>query len=116
MTTLGDYIAIKEGLTNTGRKDDAGKVRMDLLPPEALVQIAQVLTFGANKYAPHNWRGGFAWSRLIGATLRHIWSWIRGEDKDPESGLSHLAHAGCCIMFLLAFEATGKGEDDRYKS
>jgi len=38
-----------------------------------------------------------------------------GEDKDPESGLSHLAHSLCCLMFLLEFEKTHPELDDRYK-
>lgn len=96
------------------RKDDSEKLRTDLLPSAPLLAIAGVLTFGAKKYADHNWRGGFKASRLIGAALRHILAYNDGEDKDPESGLSHLAHAGCCLMFLLEQEAKGTGTDDRY--
>lgn len=99
----------------SGTKHDSGKVMLELLPFESLEQIAQVLTFGAKKYAAHNWRGGFAWSRLLGACLRHLFAWARGQDNDPESGLSHLAHAGCCILFLIAHVVNGYGEDDRHK-
>ena len=67
------------------------------------------------KYAEHNWRKGFVWSRPLSAAMRHITAFNAGEDKDPESGLSHLAHAACCIMFLLEFEKTHKELDDRYK-
>lgn len=98
-----------------GTKHDENKPRMELLPPEALEEMSKVLAFGANKYDRDQWRGGFNWSRLLGASLRHIVSFIGGEDKDPESGLSHLAHAGCCIMFLIAHEKSGLGKDDRYK-
>ena len=73
------------------------------------------MTFGAKKYDSHNWRRGFKWSRLLGAALRHILAFMGGQDKDPETNLSHLAHAACCIMFLLEHEAKGLGEDDRYK-
>lgn len=99
----------------TAIKHDDGKVPMHLLSNEALKQIAAVLDFGQNKYAAHNWRNGFVWSRVLGAAMRHIHAYNDGEDKDPESGLSHLAHAGCCIMFLLEFEKTHKELDDRYK-
>lgn len=99
-----------------GTKNDADKIRMDLLPIESLEEIAKVMTFGAKKYGDHNWRGGFKFSRLSGAALRHLFSWIKGEDKDPESGLSHLAHAGCCVMFLLWHEQKKPELDDRYKS
>jgi hypothetical protein len=78
-------------------------------------QTAAVLKFGAIKYAEHNWRKGFAWSRPLAAAMRHILAFNAGEDKDPESGLSHLAHAACCIMFLLEFEKTHRELDDRYK-
>lgn len=96
-----------------GRKDDTGKAPYDLLAPEALDAIAQVLAFGAAKYAPRNWEGGMRWGRVFGATMRHLWAWWRGEAKDAETGFSHLWHAGCCIMFLIAYEARGIGQDDR---
>ena len=98
-----------------GRKDDKGKIRVDLLPTEALVEVAKVLTFGASKYDPWNWKAGMAYSRLYGATLRHLFAWSEREDHDPESGLLHLAHAGCNILFLLAYQVLNIGTDDRYK-
>jgi hypothetical protein len=97
-----------------GIKHDQGKPRMELLSAVALKKIAEVMSFGAHKYEDHNWRKGFKWSRLYGAALRHTLAHMDGEDKDPETGLSHLAHAGCCIMFLLEHEARGLGEDDRF--
>ena len=97
-----------------GVKHDGGKTRMDLLPPEALREIADVLALGAQKYDAHNWRKGFAYSRLIAAALRHLFAWVGGENKDPESGKSHLAHAACCLMFLITFEQTHTGTDDRH--
>lgn len=97
-------------------KEDGEKNRLDLLPIGPLEDIAEILTFGAKKYADHNWRNGFKWSRLYGALFRHMFAWIKGQDKDPETGKSHLAHAGCCILFLLEHEKRGLGEDDRYKT
>lgn len=88
---------------------------MELLPTIPLRAIAEVLTFGAKKYDAHNWRGGIEYSRLIGAAYRHLSAYNDGEDKDPESGLSHLAHLGCCVLFLLEQEAKGTGHDDRYR-
>ncbi len=96
-------------------KFDADKLPLHLLSTEALNQTAAVLAFGAQKYAEHNWRQGFAWSRPLSAAMRHITAFNAGEDKDPESGLSHLAHAACCIMFLLEFEKTHQHLDDRFK-
>ena len=98
-----------------GTKHDQEKPRTDLLPTVPLLKIAEVLTFGAKKYEDHNWRKGIAYSRLIGAALRHLLAYNDGEDLDPESGLSHLAHLGCCVVFLLEQESKGTGVDDRYR-
>jgi hypothetical protein len=67
----------------------------------------------AKSTGDHNWRKGMAWHRLFGAALRHLWAWYRGEKADPETGLSHLAHAACCVLFLLTYELKGLGTDDR---
>ena len=99
----------------TAIKHDQDKLPLHLLSTEAMNQTAAVLAFGAQKYAEHNWRNGFAWSRPLSAAMRHITAFNDGEDRDPESGLSHLAHAACCIMFLLEFEKTHPHLDDRYK-
>lgn len=105
--------AIVHGRVGGAIKDDDGKLPLELLPFDALEAIADVLKFGASKYVENNWRGGFKYSRIYGALLRHVIKWWRGEDKDPESGLSHLAHAGCCVLFLIHFTLTGTGTDNR---
>jgi len=90
------------------QKFDDKKNRLDLLPFEALEEIGWVMTYGAKKYAPHNWRKGMATERVIGAALRHIFSWAKGDKIDPESGRSHLAHAVCMLLFAITFEQQGK--------
>ncbi len=97
-----------------GKKLDTGKTLMSLIPFAALTEIGKVLTFGAKKYAAHNWRKGMDWSRLQGALLRHYTAFSEGEDNDPETGLPHLAHLGCCVLFLLEYQLKGLGKDDRY--
>lgn len=72
---------------------------------------ARVLEFGAQKYAAHNWRQGFKWSRVVSAVLRH-WRAMETEHLDPESGLPHVAHALVNMMFLLEFQEKGLGEND----
>ena len=104
-----------EQIAGTALKFDQNKLPLNLLSTEAMNQTAAVLAFGAQKYAAHNWRAGFTWSRPLAAAMRHITAFNDGEDRDPESGLSHLAHAACCIMFLLEFEKTHPHLDDRYK-
>lgn len=96
-----------------GRKDDQQKPRYDLIAPELLEFVARVLTFGANKYGERNWEQGMSWGRPFAALMRHIWAWWGGESNDPETGLPHLAHAACCVMFLLAYERRNIGKDNR---
>jgi len=96
-------------------KYDATKPRMDLLDPWAMEGLAQVLTFGAQKYAAHNWRNGLGISRCIAALHRHLAAIQRGEDVDPESGLPHIDHLGCCWMFISNYMKTRPEQDDRWK-
>jgi hypothetical protein len=98
-----------------GTKYDQEKPRVDLLDPLALEGIANVLAFGAKKYAAHNWRGGISYSRLIAAIIRHTFAILRGEDTDPESGLPHVDHLGCSVMFLSNMMKTRPDMDDRYQ-
>lgn len=99
----------------SGTKHDQDKPKVELLDPLALEGLAAVLTFGAKKYAAHNWRGGLSYSRLLGAALRHTFAILRGEDNDPESGLPHVDHLGCCWMFLSNMMKTRSDLDDRWK-
>ncbi len=97
-----------------GQKNDGDKPRYDLIPPELLHAVADVLTFGAKKYAPRNWEKGISYGRVFGALMRHLWAWWAREGADPETGRSHLWHAACCLAFLLAYEARAmKDFDDR---
>lgn len=92
-----------------GMKFDQEKPRMGLLPPYSLEEISKVLTFGAKKYLPHNWKYvDGAESRYIDAAMRHINAFNQGEQNDPESGLPHLAHALCCLMFVLDIQKDPK--------
>ena len=98
-----------------GLKYDDKKLRWHLLPTEAVRAILDVLQFGSDKYGPWNWRKGMAWTRLYDAALRHLTAFMDGEDRDKESGFLHLAHAGCCILFLLSYQILELGKDDRSK-
>lgn len=88
---------------NEGKKFDQDKLRWDLFPFDAAEEIVKVLMFGAQKYNDWNWSKGIKFNRLFAAIMRHIWAWWRGETNDPETGLNHLAHVGCCIVFLLSY-------------
>jgi hypothetical protein len=99
----------------TGRKNDEGKLKYNLVPFDALDNVVRVFTNGASKYSDRNWEGGFTWGRLSSAALRHISAWEQGNDLDEEWQLPHLAHAICCLLMLLALTLRGKGQDDRTK-
>jgi len=94
-------------------KKDDDKTPLHLLPHIALEGIASIFGFGQKKYSEYNWSLGFKHSRLYSACLRHLFAYWKGEDNDPESGKSHLYHAGCCIMMLIEHHDLQLGEDDR---
>ena len=103
-----------EGEKSPGYKLDKDKARWDLLPSDALEQVAEVMRYGARKYEERNWERGMEWHRPFRALLNHSWAWWRGEDLDSESGLNHMAHAACNALFLLAYALrSGVGVDDR---
>jgi len=85
-------------------KFDGGKLRYDLLPVDAVESVVKVLTYGAEKYCDNGWKEvPNAIERYYAALLRHLVAWRKGEEIDLESGLKHLEHAACNIVFLLEF-------------
>jgi hypothetical protein len=90
---------------SVGVKHDQNKRRLDLIPPSAFLSAGDVLTYGAKKYGPENWRKiPNGQDRFFGAALRHLMAWRSGEKTDPESGLPHVAHALTNLMFLNELE------------
>jgi hypothetical protein len=88
-----------------GKKYDEGKLRWDLLMWREMQQVVKVLQYGANKYDDENWKYvDRARERYFSACLRHITTWWQGEQNDAETGLSHLAHAICDLLFLMWFD------------
>ena len=106
-------------MTEQFLKNDMGKPTFELLPFEILSGVNDVLRYGANKYgSPHNWKktDGFKYSRCFNALLRHLFAWWNGEELDPESKISHLAHVMCNVLFLMYHAKNNKGpSDDRPK-
>ncbi|MES2181575.1 MAG: dATP/dGTP diphosphohydrolase domain-containing protein [Pseudomonadota bacterium] len=88
-----------------GKKNDDGKAKYHLLPLAALEQVSLVLMHGAQKYGENNWQQVEGWQhRYYNASLRHLFQWKTGEKCDSESGIGHLAHAICSLMFLIEKE------------
>lgn len=96
-----------------GVKYDSGKPMMRLVPPRALRETAKVLTFGASKYSPENWRQlENLDDRYLDAALRHINEYQTGRVNDEESGCHVLAHAICDLMFVLENIIMSEQEND----
>ena len=115
--------------TEGAKRFDTGKLRLDLISPIAMEGLARILTFGAKKYAAHNWRKGMDWSRCIGSLKRHLNEFEKGNDYDYDenctgcqakdcqnhSGELHIDQVMCNAMFLAEYIRTHKELDDRYK-
>ena len=106
-----------QNITKEAVKHDDGKPDWSLVPFESLEGMVKVLEFGAQKYAGWNWttNGGFPYMRVLRSCLRHLFAWSRGEDKDPESGLSHIHHAMCNLLFISHYIGNKEkyNKDDR---
>lgn len=83
------------------------------IPLRALESTVRVLEFGAVKYKPGNWAKGMPWSVCFSCAISHLFAATQGELNDQESGLSHLAHAMCNLLFLKSYEKLFPEGDDR---
>lgn len=101
-----------------GKKYDGDKPRMSLLIDgcaRALLAVGDVLTFGAKKYADHDWinvENGI--ERYTSALIRHMAAKGAGQEFDPESGLSHSAHVACNAVFILELELRKKESIEKF--
>jgi len=97
--TLKDYI---EPIAEEGIKYDNEKLDWSLLPYEQVEEVVKVLHLGAKKYAPDNWKYVQPYKlRYFNAAMRHLIAWWKGERLDQETNISHLAHAICCLLFMM---------------
>lgn len=101
-------------VSSTGGQKGVKEARFDLIPPEALEQIAIHYGRGAEKYEVHNWRKGFEWSKSYASLQRHAHAFWAGQDLDPETGTPHMAAVAFHAMTLLVFMQEQRGFDDRY--
>ncbi len=117
MPTTSDLLRILAGDADEENPKDrigATKPPLHLIPPAAEILEAVVMGLGAAKYGPFNWRTAHVKATIyIAAAKRHLVQWLDGQDDDPESGVSHLAHARACLGILLDALATGHLVDDR---
>ena len=119
-TTYGNPDLLHDPYCDTLKKDktlhfSADKSGVDQIPVEMLLEWGQVFTMGAKKYGRNNWKSGTDWHEFYGSALRHMFAFWKGEDMDPESGLSHLAHALWNIGAIRYYQLHKLGEDSRDK-
>jgi hypothetical protein len=96
-----------------GNKYYAGKSRIDLVPPSAIIAAARVFTYGAQKYGAHDWESGIAVSRLYAAAQRHLLAYWSGEDTDDDSGLPHIDHALANLCMIIGLRENPECDDRR---
>jgi len=97
-------------------KVDQEKLRWDLIPWEQLEDVAWVFDIGCRSREPNDWQKGMSWSRYFSATMRHLMAyWWKGENLDPDTGKSHLAHAIASLLILMWYDDNAVGVDNRPK-
>lgn len=105
----GNVLGITEPSIKEGTKFDTGKLQYSLIPTSATKALAEVLTYGASKYAPNNWQlVQDGEKRYLDALFRHLEAFRSGEVNDEESGLHHLSHALTNVVFLHYLHTKGK--------
>lgn len=99
------------GKDGSGKDDRAdGKLRWDLLPLAEIEDIVRVYTEGAKKYADNSWQDipdGF--NRYLGATMRHLVAYTKGERFDSDTGCMHLAQVVWNAIAMLYYDKHNKG-------
>jgi hypothetical protein len=96
--------------TSGAQKDKIDKLRLDLVPPEMILSLGTVLTYGAQKYDDRNWEKGIPYMDSYAASMRHLLQWASGVDIDDESGLQHIEQAA--LNLLMIATQTRRGRDD----
>ena len=103
-------------MVEKAKTDDSTKPPLAMLPWKALRKVAAVQAYGFKKYGDfHNYKKGMEISRQLSCAIRHISDYMDGNDLDPESGESHLAHAATRLLFALENIEDGTVIDNRFK-
>ena len=90
------------------------KPKLSDTPTVGMREMGRVFTGGAEKYGRFNWRDHAVSATVYyDAAQRHLMAWFEGQDIDPESGISHLAHVMACCNILLDAQGCGKLNDNR---
>lgn len=98
-----------------GIRENEGKLKWSLVDFKALEPMVKVLEYGMDKYSAHNWKKGLPVTEISESLIRHLISFLSGEDIDGESGLPHVGHIACNAMFLSHMALFRSDMDDRYQ-
>lgn len=111
----GNIIMAKEVRTASASGGEKGvkKQRYELIPAYPMTELARLYGRGARKYADHNFRRGYEWSKSFGALQRHANLFWSGEDIDLEMNLNHLISVAWHAYALTEFQAVHTAYDDR---
>lgn len=101
--------------SETGGQKGKKLAELGTVDPLALLTLAEVSGFGAQKYDAFNYLKGYGWDLSFNAMTRHMLSFWNGEDLDDESGLPHITHAAWHALALTSFFKRGLGTDNRFK-
>lgn len=102
-------------VSSTGGSKNVKPEKFSLIPSQALAKVAEHYGVGAEKYAAHQWRQGYEWSKSYDALQRHANAFWAGEDNDRETGTPHMAAVAFHALTLLTFMDEHPNHDDRYK-
>lgn len=92
---------------------NTGKLKWSYVQFSAFEPMVRVLMYGAEKYAPHNWKKGLNREETLESMMRHLTALIDGQEVDPESGMPHIGHIMCNTMFYSHFNTMGGGNGER---
>lgn len=99
--------------SQTGGQKGSKKARFDLIPGQALTELAEHYGAGSEKYEDRNWELGYNWSLSFAALMRHAWQFWNGEDLDEETGSKHMIAVAWHALALAHFMDHMKDLDDR---
>jgi len=86
-----DKIIYKSGAS----RNDIGKTRLDLIPPEALEELGEVFGEGAITHGDENWKKGMPNSVVINHMMKHFLKWQKGDREELHLGKVMF---GCCVL------------------
>jgi len=91
----GDVGESKVIYSSGASRNDIGKIRLDLIPPEALLELGEVFGEGAVRHGDENWKKGMPNAVVINHMLRHLLLYIKGDRDEPHMGKVMF---GCCVL------------------